>query len=157
MLRKAASDRSFKAGVFVRCIKMYDQKFGCFFRVLEVVGAKMRVVGLEAGAKKTNLMLSSSFEHVPPELASVLLLTGRFAFGEGNPSNEMSHLLYEVGSGFGLLSCSVFLDVAFLMKAVDCVCDILHDFSQNMQGADCLAGSTAGPRPSLSRSAPRPP
>ena len=31
-------------------------------------------------------------------------------------------------SGFRLLSCSVFIDVAYLVEAVDCACDILHDF-----------------------------
>ena len=30
VLRQAASDRSFKADVFVRCIKMYDQSSGAF-------------------------------------------------------------------------------------------------------------------------------
>jgi len=61
-------------------------------------------------------------------------------------------------SGFRLLSCSVFIDVAYLVEAVDCACDILHDFcAQKCRARNAWWGSTAGPRPSLSRSAPRPP
>jgi len=39
----------------------------------------------------------------------------------------------------------VFRGVASLVEAVDCACDILHDFcAQNMQGADCLVGKYGG-------------
>ena len=39
----------------------------------------------------------------------------------------------------------MFRDVASLMKAIDCACDILYDFcAENTQGADCLVGKYGG-------------
>ena len=112
---------------------------------------------LSPGSKPTNLMLISNFEHVSPEVAKDLRLTACGFFGLGDPSNEMSYRLFATLSVIGLLSCSVFPDVASLVERVGLVCDILNDFcALAWRARPSLCRSTPGPRARLSRSAPMP-